>query len=135
MEEDGEIMVQAVLIDTDIIVDFLRTDGGLLPKLVGMQQEGAAGLFISSITMIELFAGDSASRQAKLLEELFGQFRIVPVDQVLARFVGEAKRGMRVNIALGDFVIGMTAVWLGAKLATKNQKHFAQIEGLKFFEV
>ncbi len=126
--------MKKVVVDSDIIIDWLRMGQGRWLELAEQMAEGKIDIYCSSVTVLELFAGESAKLQEKLILEIIGKLKVVALDGQLARLVGETKRALRTQVALGDLVVGMTAVWLKAKLATKNQKHFAQIEGLKFFE-
>ena len=127
--------MKKVLIDTDIIIDFLRTNKGLFFSLLESQEQGNFILYISSITVMELFVGTSSQKpdQFKHLKELISSLRVVPFDAKLAQFTGELKRGKKWTILTSDLIIAATSLWLKAQLATKNKKHFAAIPGLKFF--
>lgn len=129
--------MKKVLIDTDIIIDFLRTNEGLFPTLLELQVQGNLTLYISSVTIMELFVGTSSQKQvqSQQLKELIDSFRVIPLDAKLAQFTGELKRGKKWTILTSDLIIGATALWLNAQLATKNRKHFSVIPGLKLFNL
>ena len=103
--------------------------------LLKLQEQGSFTLYISSITVMELFVGTSSQKPAqfKQLKELISSLRVVPLDTNLAQFTGELKRGKKWTILTSDLIIASTALWLKAHLATRNKKHFAAIPGLKFF--
>ena len=129
--------MKKVLVDTDIIIDFLRTNEGVFLTLLKLQEQGSFTLYISSITVMELFVGTSSQKPAqfKQLKELISSLRVVPLDTNLAQFTGELKRGKKWTILTSDLIIASTALWLKAELATRNKKHFAAIPGLKFFNL
>jgi len=124
-----------VVIDTDIVIDFLRTNSGLFPQLLQLQADGKIEILFSSITVLEIFAGESAKNQRNELLKLFSKFKIVPFDKDLAIFAGEVKRGKKLSITLTDFIIGTSASKLKARLATRNKTDFKDIPFLKFFEL
>lgn len=124
-----------VIVDTDIIVDFLRTNSGLLPQLMQLQQNGVCEIYTSSITIMELFAGEMDKTEIKMLNSLLEYFKTIPFDQELARFAGEKKRGKKLRINLTDLIISITSVYFKAKLATRNKDHFEGIPGIEFFKI
>lgn len=127
--------MEKVLVDTDVIIDFLRIDSGLFPKLLRLQAEGKIEIFLSSITVMELYAGASAGKQESLLSDLVSQFRVLPFDKELAKVAGELKRGKRLSASLADYIIGVTTIAYKARLVTRNRKHFESISKLRFYQV
>lgn len=123
-----------VLVDTNILIDYLRAKRGPIVELFQLQEKGHVQLYLSSLTVMELYAGLSSSKIQDELDAVFNACFIIPFDQVIARFAGELKRDKKFRaVPLADFLIGTTALWLEAQLATRNQKHFTGIPGLKFF--
>lgn len=122
-----------VLVDTDIIIDFIRTENGILPKLFILQSEEKIELFISALTVLELYSGQSSKMKNPHISELISAFHIVDLDQNLGRFTGELKRDYPQIGAFADIIIGASALYIGAQLATRNRKHFRAIPKLKFF--
>lgn len=129
--------MKKILIDTDVIIDFLRTNKGLFLTLLELQEQGNLTLYISSITVMELFVGTSSQKraQSEQLKELIDSLRVIPLDAKLAQFTGELKRGKKWTILTSDLIIGATALWLNAELVTNNRRHFSVIPGLKFFSL
>ncbi|MBI4008722.1 PIN domain-containing protein [Candidatus Roizmanbacteria bacterium] len=121
-----------VLIDTDIIIDFLRTKKGLLLDLYRLQSEEKLELYISSITALELFSGISSKKLKLTLLELISTLKVVGITLDLAVFAGELKRDLQSSIPFADLLIGASALYIRAQLATHNQKHFKGIPKLKF---
>lgn len=128
--ENAEVFMIKVVVDSDIIIDFLRTGDGALPALFAGQHEGKLELFLSAVTVLELFAGKSSKAIAENLGELIDGFTIVPLGNDLARFCGELKRDHRMNVALVDLIVGATSLSIGARLATRNKRHYQGIPKL-----
>lgn len=127
--------MKRVVIDTDILIDYLRVRKGSFVELIELQKQHKIELYLSSITVMELFAGKSSAEIASYLEAFIEQFNIIPFDKVLARFSGELRRERTLAIQTTDFIIGATTIWLKAQLATRNKKHFQGIPGLIFFDL
>lgn len=124
-----------VLVDTDIIIDFLRTGEGSLPKLMEGQRDGKFELYLSSVTVLELFAGKSSRKVTDKLKELIEGFVVVSVGNDLAARAGEIKRDYSVDVALADLVVGTTSLFVGARLATRNKRHYKGMPGLRFLSL
>ncbi|MEK7129696.1 MAG: PIN domain-containing protein [Patescibacteria group bacterium] len=122
-----------VVVDSDIIIDFLRTGSGLLPALFESQRDGKLELFLSAITILELFAGKSSKAAAGQLRELITGFTVVPLGNELAIFAGELKRDHRISTAFADLVVGAATIAIGAQLATRNKRHYQGIPKLRFY--
>src|SRR3990167_3044683 len=125
--------MQKVVLDSDIIIDYLRTGQGILPKIVPLQSQGEIEIYISAVTIFELFVGSSSKRDELLILNLINSFKKVVFDQNLAQFAGEIRRDKKLSVALADFFIAASALFIDAQLATRNKKHYQGIKGLKFF--
>jgi len=96
---------------------------------------------ISVVTLIELAHGvarantsDRKAAREQFLEELITALPVHPVTIAVAlragRIDGEnTANGIRV--ALSDLLIGVTALELGYRVATRNIRHFQMIPGLE----
>ena len=109
--------MEKVVVDTDLVIDFLRTNKGLLLLIMKFQREGLVEMLFSSITIMELYAGEMTKDELEMLIDLIRNFKVVSFDQPLAQFAGEKKRGKRLQIRTADFIVGATSVYLGASLA------------------
>jgi len=110
------------LVDTDVLIDHLR----------GVRKLDVAGerLHYSTITRAELFAGPEREEQA--VRSLLAPFREIEVSRPIAEAAGRIKR--RLGVAMPDALIAATALAEGLELFTRNQRDFAQIEGLHLRE-
>lgn len=122
-----------ILVDTDILIDYLRTGKGTLPDLLKLQAHKQVGLHMSAITILEIFAGRSSKKLTSMLHQLISGFKVMHLTSELARFTGELKRDNNLPTAFSDLIIGATALSIKAKLATRNRHHFQAIPKLKFY--
>ena len=119
-----------VLVDTSIIIDVLRGETAAAAVLRQAREEGP--LHASEITRLEVLAG-MRSHEEDATRSLLGIFTWHPFDAPLAEVAGELGRrwlpGNRV-IDSADLAIAATAVALGARVVTRNVKHFPMFDGL-----
>ena len=90
-------------------------------------------MYVSAVTVLELWAGDSSKKQGELIEKILEGVSVVPMDREIAELAGNLKREYKLQVQLADLIIGATAVWIKGELVTKNKKDFSQVPGLKFW--
>lgn len=127
--------MQKVVVDTDIIIDYLRTGGGVYLDLLDLKRQSEIELLLSSVTVMELFSGKQSATTEETLSTLIDEFTVIAFDKTLAKSAGKVNRELSSHLPLADFIIGMTAARNGAKLATRNHKHFVGIPHLTFFNL
>ncbi|MBI3820805.1 MAG: type II toxin-antitoxin system VapC family toxin [Planctomycetes bacterium] len=118
-----------LLVDTDIIVDYLRGHEGAAAYL-----ENTAGhLSVSAVTVAELFVGTNSDRDIESLEGLLSLFVEIPVDRRIARQAGLFRREYKDShgIGIADALIAATARIYQLELATFNVRHFPMFRHLK----
>jgi predicted nucleic acid-binding protein len=122
-------MTKRVLVDTDVMVDFLRGN----PKAIALLQTHSAWGILFSIIAAELYAGVRDDEELKKLDSLISLFRVVPVSKELARAGGLYKKHYAKShgVGLADAIIAATAEAENADLKTLNAKHYPMFEGLK----
>lgn len=125
--------MQKVVVDSNIIIDYLRTSIGWLPELLSLQTQGKIEIYISSITVFELFAGNSSKKDESKILELVSSLKMIAFDEKLAKFAGELTRNWKLSLPLADFIIASTALFIQAQVATRNKNHFKVVPKLKFF--
>lgn len=119
---------QKILVDTDVLIDFLREKTEARSLLEQASQ--IADLYISVITLAELLAGMRPSEK-KDTEELIQGFSVVSVTETIARRAGELRRRYLKRILLPDCLIGATAIQEESLLLTGNKKDYP-FEGIRF---
>ena len=122
-------MPKPVLIDTDVMIDFLRGH----PKAVALVKEHSSRIILSSIVAAELYAGVKGDEELDTLDNLISLFRVVPVSPSLARIGGLHKRDYfkAHGVGLADAIVAATAESEDADLKTLNIKHYPMIKGLR----
>jgi predicted nucleic acid-binding protein len=110
------------VVDTDVLIDFLRGREHARAFLTSMAEEGA--LCCSAITVAELYAGMRSTEKPKT-DELIDSLTILEVDKEIAQKAGGYKAGTKSHtLELADCIIAATAFCYKAVLATGNTKHY-----------
>lgn len=125
--------MKKVLIDTSILIDFLRRkdkEKSLLFKLLRLNRQPAIAL----ITHAELFAGKSVWRKKKARQELtdlIAGLEIILPNEEVSQLAGKFRAKYQINLL--DAMIAAEAVISQLPLLTLNLKDFQKIRGLKLF--
>lgn len=127
-------MAGLVVVDTDLLIDYLRGRG---PGTSVVRELIAAGtLRLTAITGFELRVGtDFVDRREDILR-LFRR-RTLPVTLPAALRAGEIAadlRGRGESIGFADCLQAGLCLHHGLPLATRNRRHFERIEGLELAE-
>jgi hypothetical protein len=121
------------LLDTDILIDFLRGRAAAWSLMANLRAGGEAPL-ISAISVAEVFAGARRGEE-EAAERLLSVLDKVPVSETIARHAGEFLRAYQQShgLELGDALVAATALVAGATLITRNVKHYPmpQVEVLR----
>ena len=118
-------MAERLLIDTDVLIEYLRGRSEAAEYLEGP----SADLYLSVISVAELFAGTKGDEERVSLEQLLQAFVILPVTEKTARLGGLYRReyGPSHGTGLADALIAATAEDNGADLVTFNRRHFPMV--------
>lgn len=127
--------MEKVLIDTDVIIDFLRGYKHRLKNFFPRVQKGKIRAIISSISLVELFegVGGNNKKQKILLNKLLFFLEVVSLDSLLARSAGQLKKEYKLDLA--DSIIAATAIDKESHLLTFNQKHFKKIKEIQLYHL
>jgi predicted nucleic acid-binding protein len=122
-------MEGSFLLDTDVLVDFLRGHH----KAVAFINTHSARIILSSIVVAELYAGVKGDTEQAALEDFVSLFRVIPVSAEIAKAGGLYKRdyGKSHGVGLADAILAATAEVEDAELKTLNKKHYPMVKGLK----
>lgn len=85
------------LLDTSVVIDFLRGKGAAIRLLTGLA-EGHEPLLASEVTRFELLAGVRAGEEASL-ERFFTAIEWVPVGESICRLAGDLAENSDRHIA------------------------------------
>ena len=121
--------VKKYLIDSDILIDYLR---GLLKTrdfLFRLREKGI--LIISVINVVEVYSGKEIknAKKRKIVDGFLNEFEIISLEENLAREAGKIR--MKYQVPFADAIIAATAMKTKSFLATRNIKHFSKIKNLK----
>ena len=122
-------MARAILLDTDVLVDFFRGE----VKAIALVNLHSERIILSSIVVAELFAGVKGDTEQAVLENFISLFRVIPVSAEIAKAGGINKRdyGKSHGLGLADAILAATAEAEGAELKTLNIRHYPMLKGLE----
>jgi predicted nucleic acid-binding protein len=117
-----------LLLDTCILVDYLR--GHHLA--VGYIRTLPAQPLLSAVTIAEVYVGVRNRAEASRVETLVDLFVALALDAKTARRGGELRRRFARSHGTGllDALIAATAEVHGARLVTRNARHFPMLDDL-----
>lgn len=122
--------LSSVLVDTAILIDYLRGHQGAAQLLEGERSAGA--MHASEITRLEVLAGMRTGEEDQT-RSLLTTLRCHPVDAEVAEKAGELGRAWLPShhgIDGADLAIAATTVLVEARLLTLNVRHFPMFSGL-----
>ncbi len=119
-------MEPRLLLDTDVLVDYLRGREEAAAYLEAVSES----LLISAISVAELYAGVREGDERRRLAQFLGAFAIIHLDAEIAQKGGIYRRdyGPSHGVGLADALIAATAVLHQAQLVTLNARHFPMVE-------
>jgi predicted nucleic acid-binding protein len=122
-------MPNPILIDTDVLIDFLRGHD----KAVAFVNEFSSRIILSPIVVAELYAGVKGNAELSVLENFVSLFRVVPLTAEIVKIGGLYKRdfGKSHGVGLADAILAATADTEKAELKTLNVKHYPMVAGLE----
>ena len=112
------------LLDTDILIDFLR-GRSQARAFLGGYKAGADRPYISVVSVSEIWAGARPSEKAAT-SALLAALNKVPVSENIAATAGQFLNayGHSHGVELADALIAATATEIKAALVTRNLKHY-----------
>ncbi|MBI3577140.1 PIN domain-containing protein [Candidatus Gottesmanbacteria bacterium] len=124
-----------VLLDTSVIIDFLRLKDKSKSALYAITQKEFS-LSVSIITHTELYAGTSVwsnSIALRELETIFSGIDLIALTEKISQEAGKIKALYKIDLI--DAIIAATAIGNDMTLVTLNTKHFKKIPHLRIAEV
>lgn len=119
-----------MLLDTDILVDYLR----LLPEAVnfvdGLSKKERT---ISVLTHLELLQGCSTKLKSQTIDHFAKQFTVIALNDRISQNAVKLFREHKwhSHMSIPDVLIAATALDSGQTLVTRNVKDYRMISGLK----
>lgn len=118
--------MSASLIDTNILIDFLRRRKPAVAFIHSLKVQP----IISALTVAELFAGVKNKSESMAIHNLIDACEVVPIDEEIAEEGGRIKNRFQKShqVGIADALIAATANIHKLKLVTLNQKHFPMVK-------
>lgn len=122
-------MKKNILIDTDIVIDFLRGNN----QAVLLFKTNADAICFSSITVAEIYAGIKGKKEESEIERLFSILPVITTTKEIACEAGKLVQQFKPShsVEIPDGVIAATCIVYGAELKTLNTKHYPMFKNLK----
>jgi predicted nucleic acid-binding protein len=116
------------LIDTDVLIDYLRSE----PNAVFFLENCKNKLYISTITVAELYSGIRNPKERKIISEFLSVFELISIDNDIAIQGGLIRNEFfkSYGIGLADAIIAATSIHSNCKLISLNYKHFKMFDNL-----
>ncbi|HSX08961.1 MAG TPA: type II toxin-antitoxin system VapC family toxin [Candidatus Saccharimonadales bacterium] len=127
--------MKTILLDTSIIIDYLRMKNKKDQTVLFQLTEKKYAFAISLITYTELYSGRGVWEKEgaqKELEEALSYMKILPFEKDTAKKAGEIRAKFGTDIL--DAIIAATAFEHKIELVTLNTKDFEKINGLVLFK-
>ena len=122
-----------MLIDTNIIIDHLRGEEKasiLLSKI----EKGIIKGYISTIVEAEVLSGFQLNaKKVEEVKKLLSIFQRIEIDSEIAQKGAEFRRKYRCDLI--DGLIAACAWKMGVELATRNMRHFININEIPLYKL
>ena len=114
-----------VLFDTDVLIEYLRGKDEAQIYIDSIQDL----VYMSSITMAELYAGVRKGEESRKLDVFIETFEVISLNKNIAKMGGLYRNQYKPShgTGLADALIAATAKEIGAQVITFNIKHFPML--------
>jgi len=121
-------MTKRLLLDTDVLIDFLRGQ----PQAVQLLEDTDCEFHVSAVSVAELYVGVRDGREREVLDQLVGVLRTIEISTEIAQQAGLWRReyGKSHGTGILDALIAACADALQIPLATLNVKHFPMLPNI-----
>ncbi len=117
-----------LLFDTDVLIEYLRGKDEAKSYIDSIQDI----IYMSSITMAELYAGVRKGTESRKLEIFIETFEVISLNSTIAKIGGLYRNQYNPShgIGLADALIAATAKEIDAQVITFNIKHFPMFDNV-----
>jgi predicted nucleic acid-binding protein len=121
----------AVLVETTILVDFLRRSDAAADYLDAARRQ--ANLICSAVTQAELIVGARTRAEVRAIDQLLARFQIEPIvaDDSVHSLKWLRRYYHAHGVGFHDCLLAAAAVRLRIAVVTLNEKHFKVLPGVK----
>ncbi|RYZ25238.1 MAG: type II toxin-antitoxin system VapC family toxin [Chitinophagaceae bacterium] len=118
--------------DTGIFIEHLRAKDKLSTTLYRISEN--QDLYVSAVTLYELYMGATSPAKEKDVEELLEGFSVLPFTDTISKKAAEIYHTLRRSnqiIEFRDIFIAATCLVNDLPIVTLNKKHFKRVDNLK----
>ena len=117
-----------MLFDTDVLIEYLRGKDEAKAYIDNIRDV----IYMSSITMAELYAGVRKGNESKKLDIFIETFEVISLNKNIAKVGGLYRNQYKPShgTGLADALIAATAKEIGAQVITFNTKHFPMLNNV-----
>ena len=114
-----------LVIDTDVLIDYLRDQPDAVAFLEGTEQS----LAVSVVSIAELYVGVREGEEQQRLDAFVSAFEALPLDRKagVQACLWRRQYGPSHGTGLADALIGASVEESGATLVTLNRRHFPML--------
>lgn len=118
-----------IIVDTDVIIDWLKDD----VKTTNFLEKHKSEIKISIITILEVLDGARNKYEMKVLSDELYKISPIFLDEQICNLARELFVNFKLSIGINkyDALIAATAIIKDAKFLTRNIKHYQKISGIK----
>ena len=118
-------MTKRLLLDTDVLIDFLRGQ----PQAVQLLEDIDCEFYLSAVSVAELYVGVRDGREREVLDQLVGLLQTIEISTEIAQQAGLWRReyGKSHGTGIIDALIAACSDASQIPLATLNVKHFPML--------
>ena len=123
------IKMNGYLIDTDVLIDVSKGNKSAFLFLSGLENAS-----VSIINSMELIVGARNNSEKNEIEKFLSQYNFIYISERVCSLAYNLlkKFSLTHGLTIPDSLIAATAISNNLNLVTKNEKHFKNIENLKF---
>lgn len=129
--------MKIVVLDTNILIDYANGYASWIDEVLTRLRD-TAKLILPTIVLAEYFTSEEFEKKEKVViaDKTFMEFDKQDLTEDIAKILGTILRRKIYSqgASLADLIIAATTLHLDAVLATRNQKDFAKIPHLRFFD-
>ena len=113
-----------ILIDTNLLIDYLKGGNTILSDLLEKEELAICGIIIA-----ELLHGVNSKKEQQLIEDAIEDFELLPIEDTIWHSVGNNLNKLRkngLNVPFQDAILATLCINNNIKIAT-NDSHFEKM--------
>lgn len=126
--------MKKVVVDSSVIIEYLRTNKGSWMELVKLVEDKKIIMIVPVVVLGEIWSGKSMSLESQVnkVAEVLSVALTVDLKRKDSMLAGEIRR--KYGVSMTDAFIAACALSNKANLSTLNTNHFEKVKGLKLLQ-